>query len=383
MDRENVIPVIEAVTALDGSESNDDDDKSDWDRFDRLMQTRLRHDLLDKPEELRLIAAAKREIKAWQKRTSKFGIAKEDAHDITQWLRARKHRTDDGALDQLFGKNYKIILKVSNSYRSWARRLGLELSEIFDTAVLGFVRAITKFNRKKNVRLSTYSVLWMRSEIGRELHGHGRLIHVPYNVDVAAAGAAVALDRFVARHGRQPDDIEHANQLIKEDHARQLRKQEENKRRRKKGFSARSKPLRKLARKEAESRVEQYHATPTPPVSADAAYAEDADPLIDMLTYANEGERSASTRLLRLETCQRVRAAVRELPEIERFVIRHLFLVEKRGSAEPTLRGVGKIVPKHITSHGGRLSRERVRQLREQALRRLRKSLKPYYTKSA
>ena len=220
--------------------------------------------------------------------------------------------------------NQRLVVSVARRYRG----RGLDLEDLVQEGNLGLLRAIERFDPERGLKFSTYALWWIRQAIQRALDDRGRLIRLPSHAADEAARLWRMADRLAAELGGEPDA----------------------------GEAARAAGL------EQARAVELARAT-LRPVSLDAVIDGDDLALGDLLASNLEEPDDA---LERLAVADLVRHGLAELPERTRRVLELRF-----GLADGPPLTLGEI---------GRelgVSRERVRQLEADGLRRLRLALRP------
>jgi RNA polymerase primary sigma factor len=189
--------------------------------------------------------------------------------------------------------------------------------------MLGLIRAVEKFDWRKGFKFSTYGTLWIRQAIGRGLANSSRTVRLPVHIGATARKIAETERKLSAELGRAPTIEEVAAKLdLEPDDVADIRRAD---------------------------RI---------PASLDQGVGEDGEtPLGELI--ARE-EPSVAEEIVSEEADAKLREAVDSLPESERNVVRLRF-------------GLGEREPVALRETGRRLgiSSERVRQLEDQALRRL------------
>ena len=189
--------------------------------------------------------------------------------------------------------------------------------------MLGLIRAAEKFDWRKGFKFSTYGTLWIRQAIGRGLANSSRTVRLPVHIGATARKIAEAERKLSAELGRAPTIEEVATRLeLEPDDVADIR------------------------------RADRL------PASLDQGVGEDGEtPLGELI--ARDGP-SVDEEVVADEADSKLREAVAALPESERNVVRLRF-------------GLGEREPVALRETGRRLgiSSERVRQLEDQALKRL------------
>jgi RNA polymerase primary sigma factor len=234
-------------------------------------------------------------------------------------LAKRIERGDLEAKDRMVNSNLRLVISVARKYQGQ----GLPLGDLIQEGMLGLIRAVEKFDWRKGFKFSTYGTLWIRQAIGRGLANSGRTVRLPVHIVARARKIADAERKLAVELGRQPTEEEIAEHV--------------------------ELPL---------DEVIDIRRADRGPTSLDQGVGEDGETALGDL-IASDGpsiEDYVSTEM----GSEALREAVGTLPENERTVI--------------TLRfGLDREEPQALRETGRRLglSSERVRQLEDQALRRL------------
>lgn len=113
------------------------------------------------------------------------------------------------ARDRMIRSNLRLVVNIAKNY---ANR-GMTLSDLIEEGNLGLLRAVEGFDPEQGTRFSTYASWWIKQAIKRALINTVQPIHIPaYMVDMIARFKQ-AKETFVEREGRQPDIKELALEL--------------------------------------------------------------------------------------------------------------------------------------------------------------------------
>ena len=93
-------------------------------------------------------------------------------------LTARMERGDEQALEELVKANLRFVIHVAGGFRGQ----GLSMADLINEGNLGLLTAARKFNRRKGCKFITYAVWWIRQNILKALEVQTRSIRVPSNV---------------------------------------------------------------------------------------------------------------------------------------------------------------------------------------------------------
>jgi len=236
-------------------------------------------------------------------------------------LAQRIERGDLEAKDRMVNSNLRLVISVARKYQGQ----GLPLGDLIQEGMLGLIRAVEKFDWRKGFKFSTYGTLWIRQAIGRGLANSGRTVRLPVHIVARARKISDAERKLAVELGRQATDEEIAAFVeLPMDEVIDIRRADRG------------------------------------PTSLDQGVGEDGDTALgDLIAGDGPSIEDYVSSELDFET---LRDAVGGLPDNERTVI--------------TLRfGLDREEPQALRETGRRLglSSERVRQLEDQALRRLSK----------
>ncbi len=245
-------------------------------------------------------------------------------------LAQRIRKGDQDALEKLIKANLRFVVSVAKQYQNQ----GLSLPDLINEGNLGLVKAAEKFDETRGFKFISYAVWWIRQSILQALAEQSRIVRLPLNQVGSLNKINKAMAKFEQEHERSPSSDELATEL-------------------------------KLPREKVADtlRVAGRH------VSVDAPFADGEDnSLLDVLVNADSP--NADRGLLNESLSTEVDRALEILTDRERDIIKYFFGI---GSSEMTLEEIGEKFD---------LTRERVRQIKEKAIRRLRNSNRSQLLKS-
>ena len=251
-------------------------------------------------------------------------ITVEEEVELAQKIR----QGDQAALEKLTRANLRFVVSVANQNQ------GLSLPDLINEGNLGLIKAAQKFDETRGFKFISYAVWWIRQSILQALAEQSRIVRLPLNQVGSLNKISKALSKFEQENERRPSAEELAEAL--------------------------DVPVEKIA---DTLKVQGRH------ISVDAPFVEGEDnSLLDVLT--NDDSPMADATLTQESLSKEVERALRQLHEREREILKMFFGI---GCQEMTLEEIGAKFD---------LTRERVRQIKEKAIRRLKgqksKLLKTY-----
>ena len=239
-------------------------------------------------------------------------------------LAQRIRKGDRKALEKLTKANLRFVVSVAKQYQN----KGLSLPDLINEGNLGLIKAAEKFDETRGFKFISYAVWWIRQSILQAIAEQSRIVRLPLNQVGSVNKINRMLNKFEQENERRPsiEEISQETNL-------------------------------------PEEKVDEAMSANTRHVSVDAPFAEgDEGSLLDVLV--NDSSPMADRQLV-IESLQaEIKQALRMLNERERNVIEAFFGID---GPEMTLEEIG-------TKYG--LTRERVRQIKEKAIRRLREGTK-------
>jgi RNA polymerase primary sigma factor len=126
-------------------------------------------------------------------------------------LAARIKRGDDEARNQLIKANLRLVVRIAREYEGY----GLPLLDLINEGNLGLIRAVDKFDPSKGAKFSTYSSWWIKQSIRRSLSNQSKTIRLPIHMVDKLSRMRRAAAKLQDILGREPTDDEVAVELGK------------------------------------------------------------------------------------------------------------------------------------------------------------------------
>ena len=247
-------------------------------------------------------------------------ISVEEEVELAQRIR----KGDRKALEKLTRANLRFVVSVAKQYQNH----GLSLPDLINEGNLGLIKAAEKFDETRGFKFISYAVWWIRQSILQAIAEQSRIVRLPLNQVGWVNKISKVLNQFEQENERRPsiDEIAASVEL-------------------------------------PEDKIEDALKVNTRHISMDAPLADgEENSLIDILP--NDDAPMADTELVMESLRNEINRALLTLSERERLIIEAFFGINQ---PEMTLEEIGD-------KFG--LTRERVRQIKEKAIRRLRHNTK-------
>ena len=247
-------------------------------------------------------------------------ISVEEEVELAQRIR----RGDKKALERLTRANLRFVVSVAKQYQNQ----GLSLPDLINEGNLGLIKAAEKFDETRGFKFISYAVWWIRQSILQAIAEQSRIVRLPLNQIGSVTKINRELNRFEQENERRPSVEEIAERT--------------------------DLPHEKIDEALSSS---AYH------VSVDAPFADDEESsLLDVLV--NDNSPMADRQLVIESLKSEIDQVLKELNERERQIVEAYFGIDQ---PEMTLEEIGSRFC---------LTRERVRQIKEMAIRKLRSNTK-------
>ncbi|MGM0531165.1 MAG: sigma-70 family RNA polymerase sigma factor [Bacteroidota bacterium] len=239
-------------------------------------------------------------------------------------LAQRIKKGDKTALEKLTRANLRFVISVAKQYQFQ----GLSLPDLINEGNLGLIKAAERFDETKGFKFISYAVWWIRQSILQAIAEQSRVVRLPLNKVGSINKLHKAYSKLEQENDRTPtyEELAEMVDLPKE-------------------------------------KVEKTLQLSGKPLSMDAPFDDDEDgSLLDVMENSDAPE--ADGTLMNESLSREIERTLSVLPEKEKAVIKYFFGL---GVQEMSLEEIGQKL---------NLTRERVRQIKEKGIRRLRHSSK-------
>lgn len=135
-------------------------------------------------------------------------------------LSKRARRGDAEARHKLIVSNLRLVVSIAKKYLYY----GLPLLDLIEEGNLGLMKAVSRYDPTRGCKFSTYATWWIRQAVTRSLSNYGRTVRIPVYVTDNVARYKKTAEELYIRTGKRPDAEDVAVEMgIKIAEARRLR----------------------------------------------------------------------------------------------------------------------------------------------------------------
>jgi RNA polymerase primary sigma factor len=120
--------------------------------------------------------------------------------EIEVELAKRIKEGDQSAIDELVFANLKFVISIAKEYQGQ----GLPLSDLINEGNYGLIKAATKFDHTRGFRFISYAVWWIKQSIIQSLNDNARVIRLPTNVITKLSTLKKEIEKFKFQNEREP-----------------------------------------------------------------------------------------------------------------------------------------------------------------------------------
>ena len=311
------LKVLESEKLADQTTDNEEKLMSEKDKSRPVIKKKKKKSKVDKNIQ-KIGSDANRSLSKYLQEISQYEPLSPD-REVELAIRVRTG--DRRALKELTEANLRFVVSVAKDYQGQ----GLPLTDLINEGNLGLIKAAERFDETRGFKFISYAVWWIRQSVLQALAEHSRIVRLPLNRVGTISKINKASERLEQEFERSPRADELAHQLT----------------------------MKVVEINDAQRIARRHHSLDTP-------FSDDEkNSLLDVLADSNTENPDLELHMNSLE--KEVRDALQTLKDREKDVIKMYFGIDREYAL--TLNEIGE-------EFG--LTRERVRQIKEKAIRRLR-----------
>lgn len=267
-------------------------------------------------------------------------------------LGIRSMAGDEGAKQIFIESNLRLVISIAKKYMG----IGLTFQDLIQEGNMGLIEAVDKFDYRRGCRFGTYATWWIRQAIIRAIANHGRLIRLPVHIADAFQRFVQISIKHLQEKGKPPTMEEVSKQFFAVDHEKTRRKLSRSFKTELKVNDPRVIEKVKELEKQAVIRMREILRAAQEPLSLETPVGNEETCLEDVIA----GDREPDAVLMKNEIARMFEC----LSEREKNILALRF-----GLIDGNARTLEEISDKFG------ISKERIRQKEEDALRKLRVSM--------
>ncbi len=297
---------------------------------DELIYEEDKQEDIDKIKTFNIIANKDEILQMYLKDISKIKLLKKEQElELGKEIKEGGKKQANIAKKKLIQSNLRLVVSIAKKYTGQ----GILFMDLVQEGSLGLIKAANKFDYKKGFKFSTYATWWIKQSIIRAIANSSKTIRIPVHMSDKIRNLKRAIVKLSVDFGREPSDLELAQYL-----------------------------------KTTEKKVKLIKASIIKePVSFETPVADDLT-LADYI--ADDISNMPNQKLEKTDFKKDVFDALSILTEREKFIILNRFGL--KDNKTKTLEQLGQTLG---------FSKERIRQIETDALRKLRKSEQTQYLK--
>ena len=234
---------------------------------------------------------------------------------------------DTKARERLIESNLRLVVSIAKKYNGKSSRMNL--LDLIQEGNIGLTKAVDKWDYSMGYRFSTYATYWIKQSITEALKKYSRAVRLPAHIITKLSAMNKVINELFIELGREPKIKEIAERM-----------------------------------NETEAEVKKLYSVIKEPVSIDQRINEEDEATIGDLV-ADDSVESPIEDIFQEEVCKTVKEILSTLDEREADIIARRFGIGNH--KVQTLEDIGR-------DYG--LSKERIRQIEEKAMRKLRNPMR-------
>ena len=148
-------------------------------------------------------------MKLYMQSISQFKLVTgEQEKQLARIIQEGKEAAEE-AKNTLINSNLRLVVKIAHDFKG----MGLPLLDLISEGNIGLMRAVEKFDPDKGAKLSSYAAWWIKQSMRRALANQARTIRIPVQSASKIGKIQSAKNRLAQELGREPTDKEIANEI--------------------------------------------------------------------------------------------------------------------------------------------------------------------------
>ena len=145
----------------------------------------------------------------WQQGRDAQRRLSEDSHSEEECARLHRHvRAGNAARDHLITANTRLVVSIAKRYQGQ----GVPFQDMIQEGNLGLMKAVDRFDPDRGFKFSTYATWWIRQAVSRAVANQGRTIRLPVHMSDAVKKLYRAIRQLEQAYGRAPSLLEIAEE---------------------------------------------------------------------------------------------------------------------------------------------------------------------------
>lgn len=135
-------------------------------------------------------------------------LSREEEIELAERILSARGSTDEKVIksgkearDRMVVANLRLVVSIAKTYTY----SNLPLMDLVQDGTMGLMKAVDRYQVEKGVKFSTYATWWIRQSISRSIANTSRTIRLPAHVYEMMATVRKAKRKYVIEHGKEPD----------------------------------------------------------------------------------------------------------------------------------------------------------------------------------
>ena len=175
-----------------------------------LPETPENEEILSDMEEELLDVGKKDSLKTYMENISRYPlISVEDEVRLAEMIHSSDQEQKKKAAQTLIQSNLRLVVKIAHDFKG----IGLPLMDLISEGNIGLMRSVYKFDPALGAKFSSYAAWWIKQSMHRALSNQTRIIRIPVQTGAKIRKIRLTREKMTAELGREPLDTELAEEL--------------------------------------------------------------------------------------------------------------------------------------------------------------------------